>query len=296
MPKMIYPIYTSPLTKNCTKRSAMTGIRCIYIDLDNTLLPTRENLPNLPPGFYAGAERFQALLSELAADQILVKLCTGRDRNSVEMATRAFNLFTNQFFVIEDGVARFNPTTTDLFLNPALTPETLNTFQRVHREWTPRILSMFPALFEYLGNQVVVNFELKHGVTTAVEFFYEEIRGMLNPLVEQKLLAVSCSGFSIDIKPVDANGIPIDKASGIRWDAAEERVPLSDALYIGDSMGDESAIRAVGHAACVGNAKQGLKEVVQELGGYPSNYRYIEGVVDIIEWLAFNRKPKLIAS
>ncbi|MDO8473940.1 MAG: HAD family hydrolase [bacterium] len=270
-----------------------TMIRRIYVDLDNTLLPTEGNLP---PKFFAYADKFLGLVYELRQSGVFVKLCTGRDHNSVEMATRALGLLeNNQFFVIEDGVARFNPTTKVQFLNPALTPEILEAFERVHREWTPRILLEFPELFEYKGNLVVVNFELKHGVTTPVEFFYKKIKKLLEPLVEQSLLEISNSGFSVDIKPV-ANGVPINKAHGIRWDTTEERVSLPETLYIGDSMGDESAVRTTGYAACVGNAKGDFKAVIRELGGHVSDYQYIEGVVDTIEQLVFSRKPKLIAS
>lgn len=264
-----------------------TMIRRVYVDLDNTAIPTK----GLPSGFFVHASRFRDLAHELTARGIPVKLCTGRDRNSVEMATRALGLFTNQFFVIEDGVARFNPTTGALVLNPALTPEILSSFEHVHREWKPKILEMFPDLWEYLGNQVVVNFELRHGVTTHVEVFYDKIKEEMRHLEEQGLLAISCSGFSVDIKPVGKDGVPIDKASGIRWDTAEEGSLLSDSLYIGDSMGDENAVRTTGHAACVANAKQDFKAVIRDLRGHESDYPYMEGVVDAIEQLVLGRKP-----
>lgn len=255
----------------------MTHVRAILVDLDDTVLPTDGSVSL---GFYVGLAKLWRLTSELARRGVPVGFCTGRDRNYVECAAFVVGL-PNSWCIIESGVVLFNPATKEMRLNPALTPEVLKIFERLHGKMVPRILAKFPQLFEY-QNRVQITFERNYGVRDSIEMFFEAVKAELKDLEDQGLLKVRHSRIAVDISPVGSDGMPIDKASGARFYAATMGVELSQILGIGDSAGDFPMMELVGYVGCPSNARDACKEFVRQRGGHISPYPYAQGVTDII--------------
>ncbi len=84
-------------------------------------------------------------------------------------------------------------------------------------------------------------------------------------------LRVFYTHVSIDIVPA-----AITKVQGLHWLARETGIPLKEMAYIGDSIGDLEALRAVGHAFAPANATEEIKTVVD----YVTRGTVIDGVLE----------------
>ena len=83
----------------------------------------------------------------------------------------------NNWSVIEHGAFLLNPATGEKRINPAVTPEIRNQFERILRKKiVPRILRKYPSLELYLANEICVTFELKHGSSLDLESAYKAVR------------------------------------------------------------------------------------------------------------------------
>lgn len=251
-------------------------VKLILIDIDDCLLPTDGKFH---------ADYFEGL--PLVANYIEkanegkfppIGFCTGRDRNYVESA--AFSVVRpNVWSVIESGIALFNPTTKEMFLNPALTPEIKEAFEIIRQERLPGILKKFPELFDYPGNMINIALERQHGVNVSIEECYRAVKQELQDLESQGLIIIHHSKIAVDISPQG-----IDKASGVQFLAKKTRMGISQMLGIGDSKGDFPMLNLVSYVGCPENASEECKELVRKKGGYISRYQYAKGVANVIDY------------
>lgn len=256
--------------------------RLVLIDHDNCLVPTDGKVGL---DFYEGLAELWKLLQEWGRE-IPFGFCTGRDRNYVEEATFVTGLadFPNSWSVMESGCFLFNAQSKEMKLNPALTPQVREAFALIRRERVPAILERFPQLFEYPGNQVQLTFERNYGVTDPIETFYEGAKELLGDLESRGLVAIHHSNIAVDISPMGPDGLPLDKASGVRFLSEVVGIPPAEMLGIGDSEGDFPMLNTVGFVGCPSQAKQECKELVsqRQQRGHPSDFPYSKGVADII--------------
>lgn len=253
----------------------MTGrIKLILIDIDDCLLPTDGNFYS---DYFNSLPEVAHYVRRANEGEIPpIGFCTGRDRNYVE--STAFSVLRpNSWSVIESGIGLFNPTTKEMPLNPALTPEVRETFERIRQERLPEILKRFPGLFDYPGNMINIALERRYGVNVSIEECYKIVKQELKDLESQGLIIIHHSKIAVDISPQG-----IDKASGIRFLAGKTGVDPSEILGIGDSRGDFPMLNLVGLVGCPSNASEECKELIEKKGGYISPYQYAKGVADVI--------------
>ncbi len=252
----------------------------ILIDVDDCTLPTDGNVSS---EFYQGLEQISKFVKRASEGEFpQLGFCTGRDRNYVEAV--AFHCGRpNSLSVIESGIALFNPTTKELLINPALTPEIREAFETIRRERLPQILKKFPGLFDYPGNMINIALERKYGVDLSIEECYAAVRHELSDLETQGLIIIRHSKIAVDISPQG-----IDKASGVRFLAGKTRIDPSEMLGMGDSKGDFPLLNLVRRVGCPSNASNECKDIVLNRKGYISPFNYAYGVADIINH--FTRK------
>lgn len=246
------------------------------LDVDDCTLPTGGE-GDL--GFYEGLTELWQLLAGLKGK---VGFCTGRDRNYVEACAFFLGLQgLNSWSVIESGIALFNPATKEMCFNPALTLTVKNVFLAIREERIPKILEMFPGLLNYPGNFINVALE-RHKEQRSIEEIALAVQGLLGDLEKQGLVAIRNSAIAVDISPVGEDGIPIDKASGVRFLSKVLVIDPSLMVGIGDSRGDFPMLNLVGKVGCPSNASPACRELVGNKGGYISPFPYAQGVADII--------------
>ena len=247
----------------------------ILIDVDDCMLPTNGEVSS---EFYRGLEQISQFVKKGNEGEFPpVGFCTGRDRNYVE-ATAFHCGRPNSFSVIESGIALFNPTTKELILNPALTPEVKEAFEEISRKRIPQILKKHPKLFLYPGNMINVALEREYGFEIPIEECYEAVKNEVADLVERGLITIHHSRIAVDISPAG-----IDKASGVRFLSKHTGVELNQILGIGDSRGDFPLLNLVGHVGCPSNASKECKDLILTRKGYISPFNYAYGVVDVIQ-------------
>lgn len=254
-------------------------LKAIFIDVDDCLVPTDGAVSHQ---FYVGLRKVSQFV-RLANEGTFPPIgwCSGRDRNYIE-AVSFFLGLPDSWSVIESGVAIFNPTTKEILLNPALTPEVQTTFRAIRRDRLPKILERFPDLFDYPGNTINIALERRHEVKTAIEEYYKAVKAELQDLEDRNLVVVHHSRIAVDISPVGPDGIPIDKASGTEFMSRHTKINLGQVLGIGDSRGDFPMLRLVGSVGCPSNASEECKELVRNKEGYISSLGHANGVADVI--------------
>jgi HAD superfamily hydrolase (TIGR01484 family) len=249
-------------------------IEIVLIDIDDCLLPTENQETE---NFGGGIDKIRDYVKMAKEGEFPnIAFCTGRDRNYVEAV--AFSTGRpNSWSVIESGIALFNPTTKAMPINPALTPEVKEAFERIRRERLPEILKKFPGLFDYPGNMINIALERQYGVDLSIEECYEAIRQELSDLESQGLVTIHHSKIAVDISPPG-----IDKSSGVQFLSEYTRVNLDHVLGIGDSRGDFPMLKLVGYVGCPANASEECKELIIAKEGYISPFKHACGVADVI--------------
>jgi len=202
-------------------------IRLILIDIDDCLLPTDGKFYS---DYFSGLPEVARYIEKANQREIPpIGFCTGRDRNYVE--STAFSVARpNTWSIIESGIALFNPTTKEMPLNPALTPELREAFEAIRRERLPGILNKFPGLFDYPGNIINIALERQYGVELSIEECYEVVKQELSDLESQDLVIIHHSKIAVDISHQG-----IDKASGVRFLTKKTGIAPAQMLGIGDS-------------------------------------------------------------
>lgn len=247
----------------------------ILVDIDGCMLSTNGDVSI---SYFHGLHQLSRYIS--AANHGYgpsIGFCTGRDRNYVEAVSFVAGL-PDSLSVIESGIALFNPTTKELLLNPALTPEVREAFREMSEERMPQILERYPGLFLYPGNMLNIALERRFGTDLTIEDCYQAIKEELKDLDESGLINIHHSDIAIDISPAG-----IDKASGVQFLSRLTGINLAKTLGIGDSNGDFPMLEQMGFVGCPANASKECKELVKAKRGYVSLFSYARGVADIIE-------------
>lgn len=249
-------------------------VEAILIDVDDCLLPTNGKVS---PEFFAGLQEVSQYIKK-ANEGTFPKIgwCSGRDRNYIEAVSFSLGL-PNWWSVIESGVALFNPTTKEIILNPALTPEAKKAFLAIRQKRLPAILKKFPDLFDYPGNMINIALERRYGTGISIEKCFEAVKEELKDLESQGLVIIHHSTIAIDVSPAG-----IDKSSGVQFLAKQAEINLNHVLGIGDSRGDFPMLKLVGWVGCPSNASNECKDLVLERKGYISPLEYSRGVADVI--------------
>ena len=251
-------------------------IEAIFIDVDGCLLPTDGDVS---PVYFLGLNQISQYVKEANQGNFpKIGFCTGRDRNYVE-AVSFFTGLPNSWSVIESGIAIFNPTTKELILNPVLTPKIGKAFVKMSEEKVPQILKRYPELFLYPGNMINIALERRYGTDLSIEECYEVVKKELEGLLEERLIIVTHSHIAVDISPAG-----IDKASGMEFLSKYAGINLAKSLGIGDSKGDFPMMKLVGYVGGPSNASKECKELITAKEGYISQFKYANGVADVISY------------
>jgi len=249
-------------------------IKAILIDVDDNLLPTDGKVSS---EFFKGLQRVSQYVKRANEGTFpQIGWCSGRDRNYIE-AVSFFAGLPNWWSVIESGIAIFNPTTKEMLLNPALTPEIRKAFKTIRQTQLPKILKKFPELFEYPGNMINIALERRYGANLTIGECYAAIKEELKDLESNNQIRIHSSKIAIDISPAG-----IDKASGVKFLSEHAKIPLVNILGIGDSEGDFPMLKLVGQVGCPSKASNKCKDLILERKGHISPFEYAEGVADVI--------------
>lgn len=244
----------------------------IFLDIDGCILSECGSV---------NADYYNALLqlSQFAKKHNpSIRLCSGRDRNSVEIIANLLGI-VNCWQIIENGAYLFNPTTQEIKRHPAITPRIQKTFEGLQRKKIPCILKQYPSFQLYPGELTCITLVKKRDSMLDMEKASLRIRQMLSDLIRKKLLKVKYSLHAIYIAPPK-----VSKGSAARFLAKLDNIDLSASLAIGDSEADISLFRQVRYIGCPYNASEPCKRFVRQRKGKVSLSNYAVGVVDLIEY------------
>ncbi len=254
---------------------AMQRIRGIFIDIDDTVVPTNGRVHSL---LFVGLRQL-SLLIRRANTQLLAPIgfVTGREASYVLGFSRSMEQ-PNSWSVVESGLLLFNPKTQQRLYHPALTSEVRRLFQRICQERIPLLQQKYP-IAPYVGKEVNIALERENGAILAIETLGALVREALSDLLASGLIELNVSSIAVDISPRG-----IDKGAGIVFWSQVTAVDLKEVLVIGDSLGDKPAADKVGFVGCPANAKEDFKKIVRARGGYGyiSPFELAEGVADVI--------------
>jgi HAD superfamily hydrolase (TIGR01484 family) len=267
------------------ERSIMNEKSAIFVDIDECLLSSSGNVCR--DYYEANVEIAKMVMAGQVGRGPLIRLCSGRDRSSVEMVAKFFGM-VNYWAIVESGAFLFNPTTHKFLPNPVITPETEKLFGRLEKGVIPAILKRHDCLQKCLGYKICQVLEKRSGSSVSIEAIYNEImqgRWIKHNWSLRKLALVR----KIDVKHyfdrilvVLPNGV--NKGSGAKFLAEIEGLDLSSSIAIGDSELDISLFRRVKHIGCPSNATSVCKEFVKNRRGRISKFPYTQGVLDVINW------------
>jgi HAD superfamily hydrolase (TIGR01484 family) len=220
-----------------------------------------------------------------------IRLCSGRDINSVEVIANFFGM-VNSWMIVEGGVALFNPTTREIKSNPAITPEVKKLFRRIGAKIVPTILKRYKCLQPYLGNMVSHSLELRTGsnisIETVLDFLkgpkregeFKRKRGLLTGLIgKRKIKVVRYFNRAVDIFPPGVN-----KGTDAKFLMELEGWDPSWCIAVGDSELDFPLFRSVGRFGCPSNATPACLKFVRDHRMKVSNQPYTRGVYDVLDY------------
>jgi HAD superfamily hydrolase (TIGR01484 family) len=224
-----------------------------------------------------------------------IRLCSGRDKNSVELMANFFGM-VNLWTIVEGGAALFNPTTRDVKMNPAITPEIQEAFRQLHEKELPIILKRYGCLQKYLGYMICCSLEKQTrsdiDIQSIVDFL-EGVKvpatkkkparrspGLLTKFIRRRILKVE-TYFNRMVNIIPAG---VSKGTAARFLAEIENWNPAWCIAIGDSESDFPLFRSVGRIGCPSNATPECIKFVKEHHGKVSLYPYTAGVIDVINW------------
>ena len=107
----------------------------------------------------------------------------------------------------------------------------------------------------------------------------DQVMASPHPALE---VARSSSPLMPGVQFVGITRAGVSKASALHTIAAEYGVSLNDAMYVGDSGNDLSALAAVGHPVAMGNADTAVIRAAQRIVGHVDD----AGLTDALDWAA----------
>ncbi len=262
----------------------MSKKSALFLDIDGCLT---SSCGNVCLEYYQAYSKIAELIMASHVGQApMVALCSGRDRNAVEVMANFLGI-VNSWMIVEGGAALYNTTTHEVKLNPCITPVVQKLFRWLKFKKVRAILKRYNCLQEYLGYMICHCLEKKSASLVDTETIIEEIKQnqgrrhkwSMHKLIKKRLLKVRRLGNFIDIIPAG-----VSKGSCAKFLAEIEDIDLLHSVAIGDSTADFSLFRRVGMIGCPCNATQECIEFVKRHKGKASIYPYAKGVLDVINW------------
>lgn len=206
-------------------------IRLFLVDIDGCL-----SEPYTPFRLDAFA-RLRGWIEAAEADARVprIGLCSGRSYAYVEATAQALGLRAPALF--ESGGGRFDLPTARIEWNPALTPAVEADLAAVRAFLLARVVPQSPTVsFDY-GKRS------QAGIVSPVVGECDAFVPAVEAFVAARTpgLVAYRTPHSVDVVP-----LALTKVRAIEWLAAAENLDLAEIAFVGDTVGDAAAIRAVG--------------------------------------------------
>ncbi len=200
-------------------------------------------------------------------------LCTGRPQPYVEVLMKQLDI--RHPAICENGAVIYKLDDNCSLYGPGVTPE------KIERLKTVRAMVEYELIPRYSGANIQFGKEAQISV-------YSE-RADLLPIVREEIrkyvlreggpeLCINCSHHYVNISLAS-----VDKGQAVAWLLDELRIERSQAVGIGDTVGDLPLAQNVGYFACPGNAHTSILKIAD----YVSPDTALDGLLDILDQPAF---------
>jgi len=230
-------------------------IRLFVVDIDGCL-----TIPFTTPHWAS----FSAIRELNLTGEPKLAILTGRPQPYAECMAQMLGI--EGPVVFESGGGLFDPKTTMVHWNEAITVDMMRRVARI-REWAAQLIAtQFPSSMLEFAKHTDVGF---------VNQDYDIIMKIFALCKER----VACEDglFEVHHTEISVNVIltVCNKGNGLKWISKVTGIPLSEIAYIGDSSGDISALKLAGKAFAPSNAAPGVKAIADVMSGATS-----EGVLE----------------
>ncbi|MFN3651866.1 MAG: HAD family hydrolase [Armatimonadota bacterium] len=244
-------------------------------------------------------ETMLRLRSVLAAAPYACGLCTGRQEPYGEAIVQALSLFrplpddvrkrvraaggpplVSWPSILENGAYFYDPVAKTPYAHPALTPEWIETIQRVRAEAIQPLVRETGALLE-AGKDFSLSLnppllDPGTGERQSTAEFRPRVEAAVAPLAD--VVEVKHSLSAIDITPRG-----VSKASAVRLLLEWTGLAPEEVLGVGDTAADEAWLQVVGHRAAPANGRPFLRDL-----HYYADAEVVEGLLQILQRLEGN--------
>ncbi len=240
----------------------MPSPKLVLIDIDGCLKP--------PLPFVFDADVLHALRGynrrAVTGNTAVISLVSGRSQSDLQLLLELIDSPVPG--ICENGAAMVFPGIDDVIVDPLIGADALDELAGFEKEVREALVYKRLATIRP-GREWSVT------VCPSDKLNFQKIREFCSDVIGRRRYRLHSltSARCIDTLPEG-----IDKGAGVARLAESLGVALSDILGIGDSSGDISFLRRVGHSACPHNADDFVKSVV----GYIAKADFAEGVVEIL--------------
>jgi len=199
-------------------------------------------------------------------------LITGRPQPYVEALLQMIGGFTPS--ICENGAIIYFPKEDFIKINPEIKKDAINALTKIKNELIQELVLKRRARIEP-GKEICIS--LNPTETIPKKYYqklgelYSEVSNIIS--TKKRFVNITRSKSAVDITPYG-----IDKYSGLKVLSSILDVDIAHIVGIGDSEGDLSFLKHIGHATCPNNAIDEVKIISK----FVSNYPHAEGVCDII--------------
>lgn len=214
-------------------------IRLLLIDIDGCLAEAYR------PFRLDAFARLRAWIERAETDPRVprVGICSGRSYAYVEATAQAVGLRAPALF--ESGGGRFDLLDGRITWNPALTPPIEADLDAVRAFLIERVVPRSPTVsFDY-GKRAQAG--IVSPVVGECSAFLPEVEAFV--AARAPGLIAYHTPFSVDVVPA-----ALTKARAVAWLAAAEGLAMDEVAFVGDTVGDAEALRAVGVGFAPANA------------------------------------------
>lgn len=172
-----------------------------------------------------------------------IGICSGRSYAYVEATAQALGLRAPALF--ESGGGRFDLPAARIAWNPALTPDVEADLATVRAFLLDRVVPRSPTVsFDY-GKRSQAG--IVSPVVGECEAFLPEVAAFV---------AATAPGLVAYVTPYSVDVVPraLTKVRAIEWLAEAEGLAMDEVAFVGDTVGDAEALRAVGRGFAPANA------------------------------------------
>ncbi len=220
-------------------------IRLFLIDIDGCL-----SRPYRPFRLDAFA-RLRAWIERAETDERIprIGLCSGRSYAYVEATAQALGLRAPALF--ESGGGRFDLHEARITWHPGLTPAVEADLAAVRAFMLEHVVPQSPTVSYDFGKRS------QAGVVSPVVGECEAFLPAVEAFVAEHApgLVAYHTPYSVDVVPA-----ALTKVRAIAWLAEAEGMDLADVAFVGDTVGDAAALRAVGRGFAPSNADAAARD------------------------------------